>query len=350
MAVSDYLKGTGSQIDPYLIHTKAAFIQWFTVDGRKPLYAEIIANIDLGNQVISTGDQYGYLNGNGHTLKGFYLDASFYLYGRIENLVFIDTASGASATRFFHAKADGCLKNVVFSGSHSGPVGARSVHLFNPGQAQLVISSPLTFNAYGAGGTTGSYVLPGAGSSMAGATDLRTHPTPYAKENYPALLALPDLWEVDGISPPRLKVQDVSHLTGTYVVQGKVTVGGTARSRRVLALHPTDFYRINETMASEDGSFTLPCGFYRDGVMVATFDQYGEPYQAAKAYKVGDIIHPDNINGYRYVCSVAGTSAGGAPANWPSSGPLVLGAATFLPEPMFEPRLHGPIKPVMVQL
>ncbi|MGN5173318.1 hypothetical protein [Aeromonas sp. 102P] len=348
MAVSDYLKGTGSQVDPYLIHTKAAFIQWFTVEGRKPLYAEIVANIDLGNQVLTAGSQYGHLNGNGHTLKGFYVNTFFYIYGSIKNLAFEGVSSNHPV--FIYAPAPSILEDVEFKGPTNSEV---RIYAGSSAVTRVVASARTLHYGLSAAVVTRYYVLPGSGdihSSLTGATDLRTHPTPYAKENYPALLALPDLWEVDGISPPRLKVQDVSHLTGTYIVRGKVTVGGTAKSRKVLALHPTDFYRINETMASEDGSFTLPCGFYRDGVMVATFDQYGEPYQAAKAYKVGDIIHPDNINGYRYVCSVAGTSAGGAPANWPSSGPLVLGAATFLPEPMFEPRLHGPIKPVMVQL
>lgn len=69
MAVTDYLKGSGTVTDPYIIHTAAAFKQFFEVDRKSGKYFEIAADIDMGWITLGGVNSFNaYVNGNGHKI------------------------------------------------------------------------------------------------------------------------------------------------------------------------------------------------------------------------------------------------------------------------------------------
>lgn len=85
--------------------------------------------------------------------------------------------------------------------------------------------------------------------------------------------------------------------------------------------------------------------------MVATYEPYGLLPATNKAYVLDDIIHPVNPNGFRYLCTKAGNSGSVLPPEpWPTTTTLTIGASIFTPDPVYQPQLHGPIKPVLVDL
>lgn len=161
----------------------------------------------------------------------------------------------------------------------------------------------------------------------------------------------PGLWTVDGASAPRLLKQDIAGLLQGYLVKGIVKVGGIAKQRFVRLLSAADLARISDGISSIDGSFSLKCGFYSDVVMVATYEPYGDLPAVNKGYVLGDIIHPVAQNGFRYICTKAGNSGATLPPEpWSTSAALTIGAAIFTPDPVYQPQLHGPIKPVLCNL
>lgn len=183
------------------------------------------------------------------------------------------------------------------------------------------------------------------------ATDLYGDPDPYNPAHYPALTALPDLWIVDGASPPRLKPQPVEHLIQGYAVKGNVSLSNLAAERTVVALAPGDFRFIAETQSAPDGSFFLPTGLYADHVFVMALEHYGRQLLANKSYALGEIVHPQQPNGYRYTCTTAGNSGATLPEEpWPTGSNLIVGAAVFTPSPVYAPAVHGPVKPILVDL
>lgn len=77
-------------------------------------------------------------------------------------------------------------------------------------------------------------------------------------------------------------------------------------------------------------------------------DEIGAKLVANTAYALNQIIHPAIPNGYRYRCTLAGNSGATLPAEpWPTAAVLTAGAAQFTPEPVFEPKAHGPLLPVL---
>lgn len=55
-----------------------------------------------------------------------------------------------------------------------------------------------------------------------------------------------------------------------------------------------------------------------DNITLTPVEQLAE-WEAGTAYSVGDTVEPTVQNGYRYVCTTAGTSGSGEPT-WPTSG------------------------------
>jgi len=167
--------------------------------------------------------------------------------------------------------------------------------------------------------------------------------------NYSELTA--GMWVMDGASYPRPLSQDVSELTQGYVVKGVTTVDGVPASRRVRAHSPVDFNQIAQSMSAEDGSFLLNCIFYQDSVFVSGSDDYGSQLKAGTAYAVNAVVHPATPNGYRYVCTQAGTTDASLPAEpWDTEATLVSGTSQFAPLKVNQPIIHGPIVPILIDL
>ncbi len=347
MAVSDYLKGTGTVGDPYVIHNLAAAIQFFNVDiYTVGVYAELIADLDLSATTFNVNTTTrATLNGNGYTLTGLKHFLSNNHEATFKKLKFVNVnwlningqRSAASTITF---------EDVTFHGGTLACYGGgmKFTRTILIGVAWKYLNTGAAFVA------TDSFTMPPSSApSPQGFIDLRSVADPFNPNRFTMLPA--GLWAVDGASEPRLLKQDVVGLTQGYLVKGVIKVGGIAKPRFVRALSLVDFARINDGVASADGSFSLKCGFYSDVVMVATYEPYGALLVASKAYVLGEIIHPATPNGFRYLCTTAGNSGTSLPPEpWSITATLTVGAALFTPDPIYQPQLHGPIKPVLCDL
>ncbi|MFQ2403624.1 hypothetical protein ACK31G_01585 [Aeromonas caviae] len=342
MAISDYLKGSGSNTDPYVIHSIAAAVQFFSVDiFRVGVFASLVTDLDLSAFTFSqVSSALATLNGNGYAI-----DNLKHLYGNTHAVTF----NQLTLRNFYWGHVNGnyfgssAFNDVAFIDGRLGHTSGTSTY------TRCTMSGVNWFKT--GTGLTGvsSVVLPISVTCPTAFTDLRSVADPYNPNRYPNYD--PARWTIDGASPPRLLKQDVSHLRRGYLVKGQVKTGGSPKPRFVRALSVADFARINDTMAAADGSFSLPCGFYSDVVMVATYEPYGAPLVASKAYVLGEIIHPATPNGFRYLCTTAGNSGATLPPEpWSTTSPLTVGTALFTPDPVFQPQLHGPIKPVLCDL
>lgn len=348
MAVSDYLKGTGTVGDPYVIHNLAAAIQFFSVDiFRSGVFAELVVDLDLSDQTFNQNTTtQATLNGNGYTLTGLKHFRNNYQGCTFKKLKMVNVnwlniygqQNSTSTIRF---------EDVIFIGG--------TLACYTNGKMQftrtLLVGVSWTNLITGASFVaTDSFTMPpSSASSPQNFIDLRSVADPFNPNRFTMLPA--SLWIVDGASEPRLLKQDVVGLTQGYLVKGVIKVGGIAKSRFVRALSLVDFARINDGMAAADGSFSLKCGYYTDAVMVATYEPYGALLVASKAYVLGDIIHPATSNGFRYLCTTAGNSGTSLPPEpWSTTASLTVGAAIFTPDPIYQPQLHGPIKPVLCDL
>lgn len=346
MAVGDYLKGTGSVGDPYVIHNSAALTEWLMVGCGGANVAALAADIDMASYVAGSGraNWVGVLDGYGYTIKNLGFTGQKNFTGTLRRVQFENLRTLSS--QCFNGNG-GAFTDVVFIGGTSA---GSLIFGYSTTFTRVVSNNPVPVLAEKSG-STAVFALPGSGGMGTYSTDLRSHPTPFAITNFPAMTSLPPLWVVDGASIPRLLKQDVTLLTQGYLVKGVVKVGGIAKRRFVRALSLADFARINDTVAAADGSFSLKCGYYSEAVMVATYEPYGLLPVANKAYALGDIIHPATPNGFRYLCTTTGNSGTTLPAEpWSTTANLTVGAAIFTPDPIYQPQLHGPIKPVLVNL
>lgn len=348
MAVSDYLKGTGTVGDPYVIHNLAAAIQFFNVDiYTVGVYAELIVDLDLSANTFNLNTTTrATLNGNGYTLAGLKHFTHNYQGATFKKVNFVNVFWLNSAGQQNSSSATIIFEDVIFNGGtlacYSGRMQFKRAILM--GVAWKYLQTGAAFVA------TDSFTMPPSSvPSPQGFIDLRSVADPFNSNRFTMLPA--GLWVVDGASEPRLLKQDVVGLTQGYLVKGVIKVGGIAKTRFVRALSLVDFARINDGVAAADGSFSLKCGLYSDVVMVATYEPYGALLVASKAYVLGEIIHPATPTGFRYLCTAAGNSGTSLPPEpWSTTAPLTVGAAIFTPDPVFQPQLHGPIKPVLCDL
>lgn len=345
MAVSDYLKGSGTVGDPYVIHNLAAAIQFFSVDiFRSGVFAELVVDLDLSANTFNQNKKtVATLNGNGYTLTGLKHFNNTDQAGIFKKLTLVAVnwlnTFGQQGSDYV------TFEDVVFSGGtlacYEGPMRFTRCTLSGVGWRYLLPSGWAVSNS--------ATLPPSANPNPSGFTDLRSVADPFNPTRYPNFAL--SLWAIDGASAPRLLKQTVASLVQGYLVKGVVKVGGIAKSRFVRALSLVDFARINDGVASADGSFSLKCGFYSDAVMLATYEPYGALLLANKAYALQDIIHPAAPNGFRYLCTKAGNSGASLPAEpWSTTASLTVGAAIFTPDPIYQPQLHGPIKPVLCDL
>ncbi|MBS4639826.1 hypothetical protein [Aeromonas media] len=345
MAVSDYLKGSGTVWDPYVIHNLAAAIQFFSVDiFRSGVFAELVVDLDLSANTFNQNTKtVATLNGNGYTLTGlkhFTNNNQAATFKKL-NLVSINWLNtfGQQGSEYIN------FEDVVFRGGtlacYSGRMNFTRCTMSSIGWKYMT--------AY-QWGVVDSVALPPTSYALpSGFTDLRSVADPFSASRYPNYAS--SVWAIDGASAPRLLRQNIANLVQGYLVKGVVKVGGVLKPRFVRALSVVDFVRINDAVAEADGSFSLKCGHYSDAVMVATYEPYGTLLVASKAYVLGDIIHPATPNGFRYLCTKAGNSGTSLPPEpWSTTDTLTVGAAIFTPDPIYQPQLHGPIKPVLCDL
>ncbi|QWZ54703.1 hypothetical protein [Aeromonas sp. FDAARGOS 1402] len=345
-----YLQGDGTSLSPFIIHNDIAFEYWLNNHCKRSdiiFYAELVSNVSFKKILpVYNYTWYGILNGNGYEVSGVAHNGDAKLNGVIKNIAFKDCVFGVYSGIGVNT---GTLEDVIFHGNN------RAFWKSGNGQVNRVLWNPSN-NVGGYSNTTiplpsKLYQLMGPLIPGTGVVDLRSAIDRFDPKYYPELVAKPEIWIFDGASPPRLKRQDTSALTRAYLVKGQVKVGGVAKNRFVRLLSMGDFYRISDGVAAADGTFTLQSGFYSDAVMVATYEPYGEIPTVNKGYVLGDIIHPVTPNGFRYLCTKAGNSGATLPPEpWSTSAALTIGAAIFTPDPVYQPQLHGPIKPVLVDL
>jgi len=350
MAVTDYLSGTGTSGNPYIIHTRAALIQWLSVDSRSAgKYAALAADIDAQlYDTVGSWSWFGALNGYGFAIKNLRASSNWISVvagGVIENVVidsWVPYSTAGSATGVLYIDG-GVMRNCAIIGVVSGKILTKS-----SGSITNVVSSAVS-PLGGSGYATSVYILPGATSCPPGATDLRSLSYPYTASNYPALTSMPAIWVVDGASQPRLVKQSLGSLTQGYAVKGVTKVGSTAKSRKCRAHSHIDFATIATAISDSNGNYTIKCGLYSDHVYVTHTDEYGSKFKPTKLYALGDVIHPATPNGYRYVCTTAGTSSTAEPTSWPTTGTLTSGSAIFTALPVYKPETFIAV-PVLIDL
>ncbi|WP_322862318.1 hypothetical protein [Aeromonas allosaccharophila] len=342
-----YLSGTGNLGDPYVIHNKEALLKWVNSDfSFADKYASLIADIDLTGESVGSVAWRGSLDGNGYSIKNavFYKQIDCYCAIKKLGIVNPDIKTSSSTLALWTGYIEDCYVT-------GGTPNKNILHAVNGTVRRLVSNSPSTLLGNSNNYDASCYFLPGAPSTPLSGTNLISSLTPFSPSNYPALTKEINTWIVDGGSMPRLKAQDITFLKQGYVVKGVVKVGGVAKPRFVRALSASDFFRISDGVSAANGSFMLRCGYYTDTVMVASYELYGLPPAINKGYVTGDIIHPATPNGFRYLCTKAGNSGATLPPEpWSTSAALTIGAAIFTPDPVYQPQLHGPIKPVLVDL
>lgn len=167
----------------------------------------------------------------------------------------------------------------------------------------------------------------------------------FNRDNYPTLTD--DKWVFDGLSMPKLRAQNTADLTSRFGVKGKTYVGGSNRQRKMAVFTENGLrYKVQDTKA--DGSFFLNLNDVSTPVIVMAYDDIGARAVINTAYSLNQIIHPAIPNGFRYRCTLAGNSGATIPAEpWSTTTVLTIGAAKFTPEPVYEPKAHGPLLPVL---
>lgn len=342
-----YLNGTGTSTDPFVIHNAAAFNYWLSNHANISsiiYYAVLVDDITVsGGLPYYNYSWYGKLNGLGRKITGINHSGDCQLYGSIEQCELNSCLFGDYTSP---GVKGGVLRDIVFSGLCRGlwrsSGGTIDRILFNPANSIGAWSStsiPTPQSLYQLSGL----LIPGAG-----VVDLRASNQTLAS-NYPALTNNPNIWGVDGYSVPRLKRVNIATLTQAYAVKGVTKVGGTAKKRKCRAHSSSDFYVISSTDSNVDGAYLLNCGLYSDHVFVTHADEYGNKFAPSKPYIVGDITHPSTPNGYRYICTTAGTSSATEPTNWPTAGTLTSGAAIFTAQPVYKPETFLAV-PVLIDL
>ena len=336
MAVTDYLRGTGTQADPYVVHTPAALKQMLTADAFSGKYFEVVADIDCGGETFVYSSAWNSnvranfsANLNGYSCFNFkmqnagdnsgylYRDAAFTITNGVFDFYFL--GSEGVATRYSLYS----MTDVVFNAGKNIDVGAA-----NTGNCIRCFSK---FKINSQNQATGFYTV---GISV-GCIDVSS--APYDPNSYPDLVARRDRWIVDGVSYPKLIPQGRTDLTTAYAIKGVTKVGGYPKSRSVEAHIAAYFGNRKKLKSNFAGEYLINLGDVYDPHIVTHYDEYGNPFSANKPYALGDIIHPSSPNGYAYDCTTAGISAATAPLSWPITGTMISGSAIFTPRPIYKP-------------
>lgn len=329
-----YLRGSGQQADPYIIHNAAALKYWFENNQSASDYSVVVNNIDMFGVTINIPHNTQLrrnLDGYGFTIFNLNISGGPYCYHRTtwKRLRFKQLFATCSLLLGYN-NSESIMTDIIFDGidvqDDYGIYGTYTRVIFS-NLANAMVSSQIPQSGF----------LIDSGYSLSKFTDLRGLSNKYDSSNYPGINALPGLWLLDGSSAPRLIPQPVTFFTQAYVVKGVTKVAGQSKSRRCRAHAVVDFNEIANVVSASDGTYLLNCGYYDDQVYVTHSDDYGRKLMVSKAYSLGEYVHPTTPNGYRYKCTTAGTSAATQPPEpWPTSSNLVSGTAIFTPEPVYK--------------
>jgi hypothetical protein len=364
MAVTDYLRGTGTAADPYIIITPAALSQFFTTDIKNGAYAVLALDIDMtGSSIINWtgGVATGVLDGYGRKIKNLRISGNYgqvSLAGIIRRVEFDNTDMAMEGSfRFYFYSTNSWVDVLVTNlSTRSDGVICSPFEAGGYGVLQRVVNNSKSGFMYGNStnykfmSITDSYNLQGAGvaAGITGAFVNLAGADRFNPELMAGLVASGN-WVLDGASIPRLKKHDVTSLTSAYVVKGVTKVGGNPKSRSIRAHGNLDMNMIAFANSKSNGEYLLNCGYYDDHVFVTHSDDYGKKFTAAKQYILGDVIHPKTPNGYRYICTTAGASSTAEPTSWPTTGTLTSGSAIFTAQPVYKPETFIAV-PVLIDL
>ncbi len=156
----------------------------------------------------------------------------------------------------------------------------------------------------------------------------------FIPDNYPTLSA--NDWFMDGVTLPALIPDGRPDLTQRYGVKGVTRVAGAGRPRDIAIMTAAYLGVLKKLKSSSDGSYLVNFYDVSDPLMIIHYDDYGFPLALSTAYAIGDIIHPTTPNGYRYICTTAGTSGNSSPTEpWSTTTSLISGSAIFTPVPVY---------------
>lgn len=351
MAVTDYLGGDGSQNSKYIIHNASALREFLSVGILNGKYGTIVADIDMSGIDVgsATNEWSGHLYGNGYKIKNLSKPIPQYyvvkLSGSINNVWFLSFSVGSTGGGFGDLSY-GSFNDCLFQQCNMYFYNARNS--FN----RCLALGCATFVSAGGSqsiSVTNSYAVVDVGGSASAAPagfSKLTSGNIYLSSNY---VGFGSAWVMDSASPPRLAKIDVTDLTRAYCVVGTTRVGGLPKQRRVSAHSPVDYYMAASKKSDANGKYIINVGYYTDHVLIIHSDEYGVKFTKSKAYVIGDVIHPSAPNGYRYICTTAGTSAATYPTAWPTSGTLTTGSAIFTPAPVYKPETML-VVPVLIDL
>lgn len=361
--MGDYLRGSGTQTDPFVIHNEGAWEKFvsYSLYGanaghRLAKYFEVVATIDCGGKIYSMGGNSGiwnaFLNLNGYTVKNFVLDGSnggnaitnlssgYIRFGTIDYSVLDNYATFDYC---YIEMSNLCL--IIRTGKICG--GGGEIDASRTTNCVFIHAAGAALFSYGSANVNASvyYVTnssvgigPGTRVALTDSSD---------PVRFPALPVTH--WILDGVSWPRTIPTGRPELVNGYMVKGKTKVGGVGKSRDIIAIIAATNSVYKKTKSAGNGEYSITLGDVFDPVIIVHFDYYGYPFTASKSYALGDVIHPRSPNGYRYVCTTAGMSGTTEPSSWPTSGTLQSGAAIFTAQPVYKPESNL-VSPAYVNL
>jgi len=343
--------GSGTLADPYLLVNFADVEAMFkSYLGTSNCFA-LVADLDISATTISynfSGTINVTLDGRGNKLMvrlnnawlagtSYGNTVSGYWAGTFKNVHF-KIVNAMNLKPGYSGGAGMTLDNAVFEFASNATAGRTdsifkgSNSLIINGDAQVLSSAS---NIYKEGAATANTIN----------TSTFSDGNKFNKSNYPTLIE--QKWIFDGISLPHPRPQATADLTNRYCLKGLCKVGSLARQRK-LAVFTENGLRVKVQDSAADGSFFLNLSDVTTPVIVLAYEDIGSSIVANTAYALNQIIHPAIPNGYRYRCTLAGNSGATLPAEpWPTAAVLTAGAAQFTPEPVFEPKAHGPLLPVL---
>ena len=345
-----YLRGTGTQADPYVIHDASAVQQFFSLtepNFTTNAYFSVVADIDCSSfQLTAPANPAATawranLNGSGHRVYKLYFSGSRFcnnsgLLGSIENLHL--HFSICASERFVYSYSEynvfGLLKNCIIM-CDSG------FFMYAPQQykyATNVISNQTQYPIGGGAISTSTYLVNPSGKTLTqtftGGVVLSGNDC-YNPEKYPTLSL--SNWVIDAVSLPRLIPNGRADLTTKYAIKGSTKVAGVSKKRKVAVMTAAYFGVLKNTYTDDNGNYLFDMVDAYDPVYVMHYDDYGFPLAINTAYVIGSYIHPKTPNGYRYKCTTAGNSGAELPVEpWPISANLTAGTAIFSPEPVYK--------------
>lgn len=339
--------GSGTQADPYLLVNLADVTAWLTTKQTQGFWFALVADLDVTATSISL--QYSNwkwnLDGRGYkiSVKLNRISSGYSLIGGIDGCVikrawfYLSTSNGVFADGTVSSVIS--LNDAIFEANKAFSAPAKTIFGGNKG----IINEAGT--ALGVHSTALSIYKNGPAVANTTNTASFADGNPYNRNNYPTFAE--ENWVFDGISLPRPRHQTTADLTNRYAVKGQSKVGGNGRQRNLAVFTENGLrYKVQDTKA--DGSFFLNLNDVSTPVIVMAYDDIGAKAAINTAYSLNQIIHPAIPNGFRYRCTLAGNSGATIPSEpWPTSAVLTIGAAKFTPEPVYEPKAHGPLLPVL---